>query len=655
MDVRANIESQWPQLNEGLAEGKPGIDNCLGFFEQIVVTHPQQVIRWCPSVLAKSELLEYEVGIVSCLALEGFALSMFSQHDKALPLLNRALKLVEPLDMPILAGKITGSIANVHTSLGDLSKALAYGNRTLDFLKQSGNKEQEGWVLHGFGMGFEEIGQLEQAQQYYEQSLAIFKDLGYQPGIARALTGIGSIYQKRGLYEKALPFHTESLERFRKADNQLGEARALNDLGSIALEQGDTDKALALHTQSLQIRRSIKHRQSESTSLLNIGKTYTAKGAFAEAITHLTTALDISKEVNTKTREVQIHEALAAAFEKAGQLQEALYHYRLYNELKEIMFSEELNIKFATIEVSHELDRAEKEAEIERLKNVELREKNQQLEQLLEELKTTQSQLIQTEKLVSLGNLTAGIAHELKNPLNFVNNFAELSVELMDELDEAIEDYTAEGKNQLPEEIDDLLATLKFNTGKVNEHGKRADRIVRSMLEHAGGRAGEKEPLAINDLLKDYSKLAFHGMRAADRSFKVNLVHRFTPDSPIIYGVSQDLGRVFLNLLNNAFYTTQKKSTRGLPDYTPTVTIETRQEADFLSIRIEDNGEGIPKEHRQRIFEPFFTSKPSGSGTGLGLFLSYEIIVQGHAGELLVESESGKGSIFIVNLPLRQQ
>ena len=261
--------------------------------------------------------------------------------------------------------------------------------------------------------------------------------------------------------------------------------------------------------------------------------------------------------------------------------------------------------------------------------------------------------MIQTEKLVSLGNLTAGIAHELKNPLNFVNNFAELSVELMDELDAAIEAYEA-GPNALPEEVGELLETLKFNTGKVNEHGKRADKIVRSMLEHAGGRAGVKEAFSINDLLQDYSKLAYHGMRAVDRSFKVYIEHKLSPDDPIIEGIPQDLGRVFLNLLNNAFYTTNKKRANSGPDYKPTVTIETRQEGRFLSVRIQDNGEGIPEGHRERIFEPFFTSKPSGSGTGLGLFLSYEIIVQGHAGELLVESESGKGSIFIVNLPSRQ-
>ncbi|MEM8487582.1 MAG: tetratricopeptide repeat-containing sensor histidine kinase [Bacteroidota bacterium] len=654
MEARAKIEAQWQQLYQGLARGNAGVNECLGFFEKIVVSNPHEVIAWSEPVLKKSEEIGYELGVASSLALKGYALTMFSKYDKALPLLNKALKLIEPLNNPHVACKIVGSIANVHTSLGDLDKALSYGNRTLELLKLSGDKEQEGWVLNGFGMAFEEVGQLDQAFQYYQQSLQVFKEIGHDTGIGRALTGIGSTYQKKGSYLEALPFHEESLQRFHAANNKIGEARALNDLGSIALEQGEIDKAQALHTQSLEIRRAIKHRQSQSTSLFNLGKVYIAKADYDTAIELLEAAMDIAREVNIRTREVQIHEVLSSAYEQAGNLEKALHHFRTHTQQKESLFTEELNRRFATIEVSHELDRAEKEAEIERLKNVELREKNQQLETLLSELKNTQSQLIQTEKLVSLGNLTAGIAHELKNPLNFVNNFAELSVELMSELDEALTSYTAADKTELPAEVGELLTTLRFNTGKVNEHGKRADKIVRSMLEHAGGREGAKEALSINDLLKDYSKLAYHGMRAADRSFQVNIEHRFMPDNPVIDGVSQDLGRVFLNLLNNAFYTTQKKAGKNLPDYIPTVIIETLQAGEYLSVRIHDNGEGIPEKHRQRIFEPFFTSKPSGSGTGLGLFLSYEIIVQGHAGELLVESKSGKGSIFIVNLPLRQ-
>ena len=361
MEVRANIEAQWPALRKGLADGIRGVDACLGFFESIVVTHPQQVIDWCSPVLETSEELAYELGIASCLALKGFALSMFSKHDKALPLLNKALKLIKPFKNPILAGKITGAMANVHTSLGDLSKALAYGNQTLELLKKSGDKEQEGWVLHGFGMGFEEIGQLGQAMQYYEQSLAVFKKLDNEPGIGRALTGIGSIFQKKGRHAEALPFHEESLARFRKVDNQIGEARALNDLGTIALEQGDVAKALNLHTKSLELRRQIKHRQSEGTSLLNLGKVYTIRGDYNLAIEHLSAALAIASEVSAKTRMVQIHQAFADVYERAGKLTEALYHFKQFNALKEAVFSEELNVKFATIEASHELDRAEKE------------------------------------------------------------------------------------------------------------------------------------------------------------------------------------------------------------------------------------------------------------------------------------------------------
>ena len=222
----------------------------------------------------------------------------------------------------------------------------------------------------------------------------------------------------------------------------------------------------------------------------------------------------------------------------------------------------------------------------------------------------------------------------------------------MEELEEALRVGSEMYKDRVPAEVQELLDTLRFNTLKVNEHGKRADRIVHSMLEHAGGRSGVKEAVQINDLLKDYVKLAYHGMRATDRSYKVTIEQVFTEDDTTVEVISQDLGRVLLNILNNAFYTTKKKKELHPATYAPHVTVKTIHTGSHLSIQIEDNGEGIPEENQKRIFEPFFTSKPSGVGTGLGLFLSYEIIVQGHGGELLVESVSGKGTIFTINLPL---
>ncbi len=659
MEEQIDVAEQWQNLCAQTSTEFAGLEAKFEFLERTSITEPHAVIDWCNATLKESQSINYTEGIASSLAIKGFAHYMLSNHEKALPLLAEALTLIEPLSLLELECKITRAIAGVHISLGNLSKVLEYGQRTLALVKETGNKREEAWVLHGFGVGFEEIGQLEQALQYYEDSLELFRTLDLAVdtdrtliGIGRALTGIGGIHQKKGEFEEAFPFHEESLVYFKAGNNKIGEARALNDLGAVALHRGEIEDALQLHTESLNIRKEIKNRQSQSTSLHNLGKVYISSGQYEQAISHLREALEIAEEVKAKTRILLIHLTLSEAYEGAGDLQNALNHHRLYNQLKDEVFNEELNAKTSNMEAAFEIERAEKEAEITRLTNVELYTKNEQLEKLLKDLQAAQSQLIQSEKLVSLGHLTAGIAHELKNPLNFVNNFAALAVELMEELEEALRVGSEMYKDGVPAEVQDLLDTLRFNTLKVNEHGQRADRIVRSMLEHAGGRPGVKEVIHLNDLLKDYVKLAYHGMRATDRTYKVTIEQLFTNDDTTIEAVSQDLGRVFLNILNNAFYTTRKKKEQNPAGYAPHVKVQTINTGSHISIKIEDNGEGIAEEDQKRIFEPFFTSKPSGAGTGLGLFLSYEIIVQGHGGELLVESVSGKGSIFTINLAL---
>jgi signal transduction histidine kinase len=273
----------------------------------------------------------------------------------------------------------------------------------------------------------------------------------------------------------------------------------------------------------------------------------------------------------------------------------------------------------------------------------------------LDRLKATQEQLVVQEKLASLGALTAGIAHEIKNPLNFVNNFAELSVELAEELRQEIERV----KDRLePAEFDLLqsLATdLQMNARKINEHGRRADSIVRGMLLHSRGQSGDRQNTDINALLEEYVNLSYHGMRAQDSSFNLTVERDYDPSIGTIEVVPQDLSRVFLNLVNNACYATHEKSkalaTQGGRAYTPTLTVSTKNAGDTVEVHVRDNGDGIPAEIRDRIFNPFFTTKPTGQGTGLGLSISHDIIVQQHHGTLEVDSVPGQYTDFLIRLP----
>ncbi|HKK11672.1 MAG TPA: GAF domain-containing protein, partial [Flavobacteriaceae bacterium] len=273
----------------------------------------------------------------------------------------------------------------------------------------------------------------------------------------------------------------------------------------------------------------------------------------------------------------------------------------------------------------------------------------QKLQDALTDLRATQQQLIQSEKMASLGELTAGIAHEIQNPLNFVNNFSEVSKELLEEMMEEL-------KKGDTEEVEALAKDITENLEKITHHGKRADGIVKGMLQHSRTSAGIKEPTDINVLADEYLRLAYHGLRAKDKSFNATMKTNFDESIVKIDVISQDIGRVVLNLITNAFYaaTEKKKQLKinGSEDgYEPTVSVSTKKSGNYVEISVEDNGNGIPKTLIDKIFQPFFTTKPTGEGTGLGLSLSYDII-QAHGGELKVKTEKGKGTVFSIQLPV---
>ena len=280
-----------------------------------------------------------------------------------------------------------------------------------------------------------------------------------------------------------------------------------------------------------------------------------------------------------------------------------------------------------------------------------LGQKNHDLEQTLDKLKQTQDKLVQQEKMASLGGLTAGIAHEIKNPLNFVNNFSDLSVDLVRELKEELEQHA----ESLPEEtrgaITEILSDLEQNAKKIQEHGKRTDSIVRGMLLHSRGASGQRHPTQINDLLDEYVNLAYHALRAKDTNFNVTIERDYDASLEPIDVVPQDISRVFLNIVNNGCYAAYKKKLDTRGSFSPTIRVQTRNDGDWCEIRIQDNGIGIPPSQIEKVFDPFFTTKPPGEGTGLGLSLSYETVVTEHHGEIRVESKAYEGTTFIIRLP----
>jgi signal transduction histidine kinase len=281
-----------------------------------------------------------------------------------------------------------------------------------------------------------------------------------------------------------------------------------------------------------------------------------------------------------------------------------------------------------------------------------LREQNLKLEGAMARLKETQAQLVEKEKLASLVSVTSGIAHEIKNPLNFVNNFSELSSSLLEELNEELENERERMDPALYERLDALVEMLTHNVGKIGEHGRRADSIVRNMQMHSRARAAEARPTPLNALLEEHVELAYEGMRTVSPSLEVRIHKDLDPTLEQVTLVPQDFGRAILNLINNSLYAVAEKKMAAGEGFTPQVTVSSRRVGSRVEIRIRDNGTGIPLDIRDKIFNPFFTTKPAGSGTGLGLSLTYEIVVQRHRGELRVDSEEGQYTEFLISLPL---
>jgi two-component system NtrC family sensor kinase len=299
----------------------------------------------------------------------------------------------------------------------------------------------------------------------------------------------------------------------------------------------------------------------------------------------------------------------------------------------------ELRKQVVQKELEKEMERSQLIEEQKDKLEIQVEERTHELKLSLENLKSTQAQLIQSEKLASLGELTAGIAHEIQNPLNFVNNFSEVSTELVDELAEE-----QQKPDRDPELEAELLGDLKQNLQKINLHGKRASSIVKGMLEHSRQSTGKRELTDINQLADEYLRLSYHGIRAKDNTFNSDYKTYFDENLPKIEVIPQDMGRVLLNLINNAFYAVKTVEN-------PLVSVKTEQTENQIIIKVSDNGLGMSEEVKAKVFQPFFTTKPTGQGTGLGLSLAYDIITKGHGGTIEVESKEGGGTTFVVRLP----
>ncbi len=576
-----------------------------------------------------------------------------------------------------------------------------------------------------FGQGYRLSGDYTKGLECHHKAVALAEKTGNKSLIAITKNQMGHIYKDRDENEKALRLYREALTSARQGENKEASIWPVMNMGAIFLATNQLDSALRYSQEAYNRCLEIKLYRNMPYILSNIGSAYSKMGNAPVAISYYQMAITSALESNSARYTNQVYTALAEHYLKTGQTDSTIYYarkaidethntlftflsikpakllteiyeksnadstlkyFKIYRVANDSLFSARAEQQFQMM--TFEEDQRQQELATQKANylykikmkimmgglgtillialilfrnnkqkqkaNALLHRQKEEIQTALSKLKTTQTQLVQSEKMASLGELTAGIAHEIQNPLNFVNNFSEVNTELIDELQHEL-------KTGNTTEAITISNHIKDNEQKINHHGKRADAIVKGMLQHSRSSSGVKEPTDINALADEYLRLAYHGLRAKDKSFNATMKTDYDERIGMINIIPQDVGRVILNLITNAFYAVSSapKSPEGDLPYVPTVSITTRLiksplgdlGANTLEIRVSDNGPGIPKDILNKIFQPFFTTKPSGQGTGLGLSLSYDII-KAHGGELKAETKEGEYAEFIITLPI---
>ena len=471
------------------------------------------------------------------------------------------------------------------------------------------------------------------AQKAYEEDMKGQTDWNYP------VHALGATYQIMGQTDTAIALFKIAASMAMKELILKDVVDSYNSIAALYKERSETDSAIAYARKSLALEKQINYRGALDAALL-LSEVYEKQHRDDSALYYYKYAMGTKDSALSfaKVQQIQSIAFKEEIKERERQQQAELQQTKYRGQVKILIV---LGVAVTLLSIALTLWRTNRHKQ---KANALLQKKNMQIEQTLSQLKATQAQLIQSEKMASLGELTAGIAHEIQNPLNFVNNFSDVNSELLEELKIEAEKGNLTG-------VKAIASDLATNEQKINHHGKRADAIVKGMLQHSRTGSGVKEPSDINRLADEYLRLAYQGFRARDKSFNATFSTEFDNGIEKVNIIPQEIGRVILNLINNAFYAVNERSKQGIPGYDPTVVVGTRSLQNRIEISVKDNGDGIPDSIKEKIFQPFFTTKPTGQGTGLGLSLAYDI-VKAHGGEIRLETKEGEGTEFIVQLPV---
>ena len=601
------------------------------------------------------------------------------QLDNALDVYADARETYLATGDRIGASKVLLDAGLTYDILGQFEEALTFYSRALEVHEAEDDFVGAGIALCNIGIFYDLIGEWERAIEYHDRSHALCEETGQEICAANALANIGAIRLEQGQIRPAINQFNQALAIFGAYNKQYELAQTLNELGQAYHQVRDIDRALSSFAEARSLYESLDQKEGLASVLIDAGRLYRRQAHYDEAFEALTEGIANAADMNAESLLKEGYHQLFLLHEGFGEYREALDAHKRFKAANDSLISHEsqailaeLQTQFRTQEQRLRIQGLETErANQQRLMIVLLsglfllfglaifayrlyRQKSVahvNLQTVYEDLQSAQQKLIHSEKMASLGQLTAGVAHEIRNPLNFIINFSKLNVELSEELVEEINDEKDQKVGDVADKFEAIIKDLSFNAKKVNEHSHRADGIVQSMLEHANATRQERVPTDINEFVQEIVDLAFYGVKQTEHACDINVKTQFAKHIGSYDLAPQELGRVLVNLLDNAIYAVCEKKEASNGVYHPEISLETISRNGDVVIRLRDNGPGMSEEKTRKIFEPFYTTKPTGKGTGLGLSLAYDIVTMGYGGEMSVSSKEGEGTIFEIALP----
>lgn len=581
-----------------------------------------------------STKLNYYRGTIRALRSMFFAYNCKGNYPKALEAALNQNKAAEEINKthPFFNGGADYFVGLLNFEMKDFNKARNEFFKALQYLKKVNAPVSDGYYIYSqLGNLYNGTNQLDSALSYALKGYALgleCQNIEYTKFFALAGGALGGIYKKMGNDALAEKYFRVGVAQSLKYENFYFRARNYNNLSLLFEKIKQTDSAIFYARSSLEL--CLAHHYGEYTldASTILSRIYESENKNDSTLKYLKIMVTAKDSVFSQSKGQQFQQFAFNEIQRQQEISTAQERYQ--SRIRTYSMATALAVFLLLAFILYRNNRQQKKAKL-------------QIEQAYDELKSTQAQLVQSEKMASLGELTAGIAHEIQNPLNFVNNFSDINAELVDEAELEID------KGNLADSKS-ILQEIRENEKKINHHGKRAEAIVKGMLQHSRAGSGRKELTDINLLADEILRMSYHGFRAKDKTFNSSMETDFDPSIGKISLVPQDLGRVFQNLFNNSFYIMSEKKKLSTVSYEPKFSIRTKKTGNQVEIKIRDNGMGIPGRILNKIFQPFFTTKPTGQGTGLGLSLSYDII-RAHGGDISVHSTEGEFTEFVILLP----